>query len=189
MLEANNATLYLDYLDCLDFLDKKRILLSHITFSMQDGLLHYLHGPNGIGKTSLVKAMLGIDFTLDHFENKFQSFFYLPQVQNKEFLYPCRIADVSNKGNFLSNSERFVMWNNASGGQRKKALLERAFAAKCDLYVFDEPYNHLDQTAISELNKQLEKLVSSGKTVIMIGHKKPQITNSLLVSWDVSLWK
>ena len=180
MLKATNAKLVLQ---------NKRILLNRVTFSMQEAKLHYLHGPNGIGKTSLIKAILGIDFCLESFEKSFQSFFYLPQVQNKEFLFPFRVSEITSAGTFLTANERHTMWNNASGGQRKKALLERAFATECDLYVFDEPFNHLDKESIQELSKQLEMLVDKGKTVIMIGHKEPQVASHLMVKWEVSLWK
>jgi ABC-type Mn2+/Zn2+ transport system ATPase subunit len=184
MLKATNSKLILG-----NSLKSSRVLLSNINLNMEKAKLHYLYGPNGIGKTSLVKAILGIEFKIDSIDKSFKSFFYLPQVQNKEYLYPCLLSDISKEGNFLSSSERFVKWNKASGGQKKKALLERAFRTDCDLYVFDEPYNHLDQSSINELNLQLEKIVRKGKSVIMIGHKEPIVDKNLLITWNVSSWK
>lgn len=179
MIRVNNAKL---------FLENNHVLLQNMNFSISKGKLNYFFGPNGIGKTSLVKAILDISFKIDRIDKNFDSFFYLPQVQNKEFLLPCRLQDISSQGVLLQDHERKLFWNIASGGQRKKALIERAFAAICDLYVFDEPYNHLDKNTITIFNTQVEKMLNNNKTVIMIGHERPHIDENLIVNWDVSQW-
>jgi manganese/zinc/iron transport system ATP- binding protein len=163
-------------------------LLKEINFEITGGKLTYLHGPNGVGKTSLIKAILGIELDVSSIENTFETHFYLPQIENKEFMLPIQIKEVSSFGPFLEESERKTLWNKASGGQRKKALVERAIIEEAQLYILDEPYNHLDTKTIALVNKEMQRLVKLGKCILMISHKKPDIDEELMVSLDVSQW-
>jgi ABC-type Mn2+/Zn2+ transport system ATPase subunit len=180
MLKANNSTL-----QTLQGL----ILLKKINFEIHSGKISYFNGPNGVGKTSLIKGILGLELKLNNLENTFKNYWYVPQVENKEFLLPIQLTDISNSGALLQDSERNTSWNKSSGGQRKKALIERALDQNCDLYIFDEPYNHLDSEAIFLVNQEFEKLVKKNKAILMVSHKEPVISEDHIVYLDVLEWK
>ena len=163
-------------------------LLSGINLEITQGQFTYFHGPNGVGKTSLIKGILGLGgMKLSGITRKYQNYFYMPQIENKDFLLPLRIKDISSSGPFLSEEERMTLWNMASGGQRKKALIEKALVQDCDIYIFDEPYNHLDKKTIDSVNQSFLNLLDKKKTIIMIGHKLPEYDKLLKV--DLSIWK
>lgn len=164
-------------------------LLKGINFEIKAGELAYLHGPNGVGKTSLIKAILGVELKIDNLECHFNSYFYLPQIENKEFILPIHLSDISKQGPFLKELERKNAWNKASGGQRKKTLLERVVVENCDIYFLDEPYNHLDLETIFMVNQKLEELLKCGKSIFMISHKRPEVSEHLIIELDASRWK
>ena len=123
---------------------------------------------------------------LSNKEQLFKNYAYLPQIENKDFLLPISINDITDSGPLLSPEERKTPWNVASGGQRKKALLERVLKADRDFYVLDEPYNHLDSFSIKLINQALSELRFKGKSILIVSHTIPNIES--LVSWDASQW-
>lgn len=166
-----------------------KILLKNIHFKISKGDLVYVYGPNGIGKTSLFKAILGLDgLEIDEIEKKAFTYFYLPQIENKEFLLPLKLKDLASENEFLENEQLDLMWNQASGGERKKVMLARALNEDRDLYILDEPYNHLDEASIIKVNKRIEKLLLKNKTVILISHKMSKINTQKIVELDVVKW-
>lgn len=167
--------------------DDGKILFQSINLDVKAGTLNYLSGPNGIGKTSLINAILGIQHSISPIQRSFKDFVYLPQIENKEFLLPITLEDVSLEGNLLKPEERKTPWNIASGGQRKKAMLEKTLKSKKDLYVLDEPYNHLDTQSIERINTIINDMVKQGSSILIVSHSKPEIGS--FISWEASEWK
>lgn len=165
-------------------------LLSHIAFRIDSGDLVHVYGPNGCGKSSLFKAILGIESVkVSKLSKKNFSYFYLPQMENKEFLLPLQLIDISKNSELVGEEKSFLRWNLASGGERKKTLISRAMEADCDLYLLDEPYNHLDSESIVKVNSKISKLIERKKTVIIIGHQKPIFQNEMTVKeLDIAKW-
>jgi ATP-binding cassette subfamily F protein uup len=56
-----------------------------------------------------------------------------------------------------------------SAGQKRQALLARAFACRPDLLLLDEPTNHLDIVAIGKLEIEL---LRSGGTLVLVTHDR-----------------
>jgi ABC transport system ATP-binding/permease protein len=56
-----------------------------------------------------------------------------------------------------------------SAGQKRQALLARAFACRPDLLLLDEPTNHLDIIAIGKLENEL---LRSGGTLVLVTHDR-----------------
>jgi ABC-type multidrug transport system ATPase subunit len=159
-----------------------KVLLQKMSLSIPKGKVTHLRGRNGVGKSSFIKSLLHIDsYKLDN--TKFQyDYFYLPQMDNKEFLIPLQLSDISTKGEKLK-------WNLASGGERKRALLERALSSTAKLVILDEPFNHLDGDAIKFYSSEIEKKVlEQDKTIILISHRDPEIEAKLLHIVDLNQW-
>lgn len=169
--------------------DKKQ-LLNHINLKINSGDLIHVFGPNGSGKTSLFKAILGLEGIIVSKLNKKEfTYFYLPQMENKEFLLPLQLKDISKNMDLVGEGKSILRWNLASGGERKKTLISRALDADCDLYLFDEPYNHLDSKSIEKVNLKISQLIMKKKTVIIIGHLKPRFQSEIEVKeLDVAKW-
>jgi putative ABC transport system ATP-binding protein len=59
-----------------------------------------------------------------------------------------------------------------SGGQQQRAAIARALANDPDLLVADEPTGNLDQRTALDVFELFNKLVSEGKTLVMVTHDK-----------------
>jgi ABC-type Mn2+/Zn2+ transport system ATPase subunit len=57
-----------------------------------------------------------------------------------------------------------------SGGQQQRVFLARALAQEAQLYFLDEPFVGVDVTTEDKIIQILRRLVSEGKTVVMIHH-------------------
>lgn len=180
MLKLTNSQLHTD---------DGKLLLSSINFHVKKGMIYFLKGANGIGKTTLIKSILEIDSKITNISKSFEDFFYLPQIENKEFLLPISLSNVSKDGFLLSREERDTLWNNASGGQRKKALLERAFASDAELLILDEPFNHLDSKSIEKVISRFENKLNEDKAVIVVSHKPMSFKDGISEIVDVEKWK
>ena len=163
-----------------------KILLKDISFEISHGELIHVVGPNGIGKSSLFKAIFNLDgLKISNLERAKFEHFFLPQMENKEFLLPLRLGELSTGVGLVPTKKKQLEWNKASGGERKKALIDRALSHSCDIYVLDEPFNHLDRNSIEKVNLKIEELIKANKTVILISHNPPQIDHTIM---DVAKW-
>jgi ABC-type bacteriocin/lantibiotic exporter with double-glycine peptidase domain len=64
---------------------------------------------------------------------------------------------------------------NISGGQQQRIALARAIYKISDLIFLDEPFNELDDEAVSQILEQLKELAATGKIIIMITHDKQSL--------------
>lgn len=62
-----------------------------------------------------------------------------------------------------------------SGGNQQKVIIGKWLTKDCDIIIFDEPTRGIDVGAKSEIYKLLDRLVSEGKSIIMISSELPEI--------------
>lgn len=164
-----------------------RPLVRGLSFAVRRGEILAVTGPNGVGKSTLLKVILA-DARPSSGDFKFggKSLSFLSQLHNREFHLPLRLSDVlafNQSGRFdparasrfglLSEGEMELSWNTASGGERQKTLLTQALLADANLLVLDEPMNHLDTAARRKLIDVLLHLVQDGRQgVLMVCHEK-----------------
>lgn len=162
---------------------KNKAVLQNVNLELRHGYIHGLLGKNGIGKTTLLKLIAGLQFpdkgTI--MVNEFiptqrkvaflsNTFFlsedlYESKLTIEKFLkvnsvfYP----DFS-KENFLSYLRDFEIedikqrLDKLSYGTRKKVLIAFGLACRCKLMLLDEPTNGLDIPSKS----QFRKVIASG---------------------------
>jgi ABC-type Mn2+/Zn2+ transport system ATPase subunit len=141
-----------------------RPLIEGVSFQLKKGHIGLITGPNGIGKSTLLKIILGSHPPLAGSVERAISapqIAYLPQTQNKTFHIPLLLEEVidfarpprSSKVfdedlsqiSLLSPTRLRTSWNEASGGERQKALLTMTLLSPSPLIILDEPFNHLDR--------------------------------------------
>ena len=62
-----------------------------------------------------------------------------------------------------------------SGGNQQKVVIAKWLCRDCDILIFDEPTRGIDVGAKSEIYNLMEKLVSAGKSIIMISSELPEV--------------
>jgi len=171
----------------------KSWVLEGVSFYAEKGQLVGVVGPNGGGKSTLFKVILGFlkpqrgEVKLFGKEIKefkdWDKIGYVPQRLSVEEIFPAKVkellASVKPKEgelkyliNFLKIEElmdrQFVK---LSGGQQQKVLLAMALSSNPDLLLLDEPTAGLDVHATNHLMSVLLDLkVNHGKTILMISH-------------------
>ena len=167
-----------------------------------------LIGPNGIGKSTLLKLILG-EYPPDAGSVRLGSNLQIAYFdQLREQLDPERsVADTVSPGSdyveingdrrhIISYLQDFLFPSNRasspvrtlSGGERNRLLLARLFARPANLLVLDEPTNDLDLESIDLLESMLQ---SYPGTLLLVSHDRRFLDNvvtSVLVAQGEGRW-
>lgn len=162
-------------------------ILRDIRFEVADGETVAILGASGIGKSTLLRLVAGID---EAFEGEivrpsniamvFQEPVLLPWrsvLQNLTLVHPT-LGDRAAIGAL----ERIGIADKAglfpgqlSLGQQRRLALARAFAGRPELLVMDEPYVSLDPQTAEEMLELTEALIAESRpTVILVTHSEAE---------------
>ena len=164
-------------------------LLSPITFEVCNSDRVAITGFNGIGKTTLLKTILGIIDKLGGSVDMAKNIVvgYYEQENNFSSITCTPLTYISNKYPKLTEKEcRAALYrcgltsehckksiSKLSGGEQSKIKICDITLTPCNLLVLDEPTNHLDKLAISRLVEAINEFVG---TVIIVSHSKSFIS-------------
>lgn len=162
-------------------------ILRDIRFEMGDSEAVAILGASGIGKSTLLRLIAGID---EAFEGEivrpqniamvFQEPVLLPWrsvLQNLTLVHPTLGEDAA-----CAALERIGIADKArlfpgqlSLGQQRRLALARAFAGRPALLVMDEPYVSLDPQTAEEMLELTETLIAeTGPAVILVTHSEAE---------------
>lgn len=175
-------------------------LSTPLNLVMEKGEKIAITGANGIGKTTLLKSILGLispfsgnvelgDYlSIGYFEQEMPQDISTTCIEEmwKEFpsytQYEVRSA-LAKCGLTTKHIESLVKV--LSGGEQAKVRFCKLMNRETNLLVLDEPTNHLDPEAKTELKRALKAYKGS---ILMVCHE-PEFYEGLATSiWDFSLW-
>ncbi len=175
-----------------------RMLLSDISFGINEGERIGVIGINGTGKSTLLKIIAGLEDTDAGTLTKAKGLriAYLPQTpvfDEKKTILENVTEGLSAREEYrniagearamltklgIAEPDRFACF--LSGGQKKRAALVHTLLLPADLFVLDEPTNHLDAAMTEWLEDYLN---SFSGAFIMITHDRyflDRVTNRIL---------
>ncbi|MEQ9891568.1 ABC transporter ATP-binding protein [Pectobacterium aroidearum] len=179
---------------------ERKVLARNFSAQVQRGDKIALVGPNGCGKTTLLKLMLGDLEPISgrvHCGTKLEVAYF---DQHRAELDPERtVMDNLAEGkqevmvngrsrhvlgylqDFLFHPKRAMTPVKAlSGGERNRLLLARLFLKPSNLLILDEPTNDLDVETL----ELLEELIESYQgTVLLVSHDRQFVDNSVTECW------
>ena len=177
-----------------------KVLVKDFTAQIQRGDKIALIGPNGCGKTTLLKLMLGqlqADSGRIHVGTKLEVAYF---DQHRAELDPDKtVMDNLAEGkqevmvngkprhvlgylqDFMFHPKRAMTPVRAlSGGERNRLLLARLFLKPSNLLILDEPTNDLDVETL----ELLEELVDGYQgTVMLVSHDRQFVDNTVTECW------
>jgi len=187
-------------------------VLNNVSLSIIENDFIGIIGPNGGGKTTLLKVIMGlmkpikgtIEYAIDRSEIG-----YLPQGSQLDENFPITVREVVASG--LKNSFRLThagrdqlgktlnstgiekLQNRSigalSGGELQRTLLARAIVSSPRLLVLDEPDTHVDNRFEMELYHLLRKL-NQTMTILLVSHDigtiSPYIKSIACVNRDLN---
>lgn len=174
-------------------------IVENINLRIERGDYLCIVGENGVGKSTLVKTLLGLIPPLSgsiRFGEGLRQceVGYLPQQNAFQRDFPASVEEVVQSGclnrcglrPFYNRSEKALAqqsmkeldilplrkrcYRELSGGQQQRVLLARALCATRKLLLLDEPVAGLDPKATEEMYAVIRRLNQEGVTILMISH-------------------
>ncbi len=160
-------------------------LFENVCMEIHRGERIFLLGPNGCGKTSLMKTLLGQykanSGTIRFGEGVKKG--YYDQIQTGMDSEKTVFEELSDRFPAMTNTEirntlaRFLFKNDdvfkplssLSGGERARVLLTELMLARANFLLLDEPTNHLDINSCAELQKALDEYEG---TLLIVSHDR-----------------
>jgi len=184
------------------------VVLQDVDFRVSENDFIGVIGPNGGGKTTLLKIILGLlkpvkgkmVFNEELLNGK--SIGYLPQMSTADINYPVTVTDIILSGlmirktiiSGMSSSDKIKArtvidelgltgmskstLNELSGGQMQRVFLGRAIIGSPRLLLLDEPGNFVDTTFENDFYEKLKDL-NKRMAILMVSHDVGTISSHI----------
>jgi len=176
-------------------------VLENASFHIHRREFAVMVGPNGSGKTTVLKLLFGLETpSAGKIEISDANLAYVSQHMPADNLFPITVRDIARmgllrplKGYSRNNRQEKAAVDEAlektgiadlaarpyrslSGGQKRRALVARALAARPQILVLDEPTANMDSESVSLLYDSLGACKET-MTILLVTHDTEFVTS------------
>ena len=163
----------------------ERLLFRGLSFALQAGEAAQVIGPNGTGKSSLLRILAGLlkpfagiversgglalldeRLALDGDLPLGRALGFWAEIDRVGFLARESLADALGLGGLLDVPVRYL-----STGQRKRAAIMQSNARAAPIWLLDEPLNGLDAEAAAAFQRQVANYLRAGGIAVIASHQ------------------
>ena len=173
----------------------EKLLFNSQDFFFEDGKITCLLGESGIGKTTLLHALAGIE----PFDGKREGVGSVAVAFQEPRLLPFKSA-LGNMTFVGIDEKRGAQWldwaeiadkkqkaSTLSGGEKQRVSLARAVAKESDVLLLDEPFASVDTARKVRLLKKLsETLAQQQRTCVFVTH---DVDEAVFIADEILLWQ
>jgi ABC-type Mn2+/Zn2+ transport system ATPase subunit len=174
------------------------VVLSGVSFALEAGTIAAVLGPNGGGKTTLFRALLG-DLPVRRGVVELDGRpAYVPQTDRTRLDFPVSALDVVLMGAYgrtpawrrVSRADRAAAraalervalagqarkrFGALSGGQRQRVLIARALLQDSPVLLLDEPLSGVDAASAARIEVIFDELRAEGRVLLVATHDVEQ---------------
>ena len=171
-------------------------VLENASFHIHNGEFAAMVGPNGSGKTTVLKLLFGLEKPDRGIIDIYGSTAYVSQHMPADNQFPITVRGIVRMGllrpldRYAQNNETVEealeitgiaclaarLYSSLSGGQKRRTLVARALAARPEFLVLDEPAANMDAESEIQLYKTLGAY--KGKiTILIVTHDTGFVTS------------
>lgn len=174
----------------------------HVSVGVAKGDLMAIIGPNGGGKSTFLKGVIGQLQPMDgeiRLDVNRKDIAYLPQQNSVDRTFPITVQEmvalgtwgqIGAFGRLRSRHKRKVasalgqlglqgfekrLIGSLSGGQMQRVLFARLLVQEADLILLDEPFTGIDARTTHDLIHLIEAWHREGKTILAVLHDYDQV--------------
>ena len=156
-----------------------KTIFNPISFEVNNGDRVAIVGKNGIGKTSILKLILGekiqyngefkvandliisyVSQNTDYLKDNLKSFAQENKID--ESIFKAMLVKMG-----LSQSDFDTNIENMSEGQKKKVLIAKSISEQANIYIWDEPLNYIDILTREQIE---DTILNYNPTIIFVEH-------------------
>jgi heme exporter protein A len=184
---------------------EERILFENLNFSINCGDIIQVEGPNGSGKTSLLRILAGLSQPYDgHVLFNNASIHEERELFNQNLLYIGHLAGIKGEMTAQENLEfnlnlsglnsseaektlshvsllgfEDALASHLSAGQHRRIALAKLWQSKAPIWILDEPFTAIDKNGVKKLEEMIVNHAKSGGCVILTTHQDLTISKDL----------